>query len=523
VNSSPITPSRTTSSIGVIPIRNGVVALHGYGLSISVDRQHLRVKNGIGAQRREGRFAKAPSRLKRLLVIAQTGFVTFDALRWLNDVGAAFVQLDYDASILAATIGALDDARLRRAQALIVSTEHATVITKGLLVAKIRGQLAAANSFGLAGDPSTLRAAEDGDDVSALLRAEAKCAEAYWEAWAPVSMEFARRDRPPDHWRVFGNRRSVLTLGPRNAANPLNAILNFLYALLETETRLALIGRGLDTGLGIFHADTANRQSLAADVMEPVRPHVDAFVLNLARTRTFSAKDFCETREGGCRLSSALTHELAATMPTWGKLVAPHAELVARQITELARKGFRVSRPSAMAERGRVKVRVRPIETAANPRKGTLPISAVRNACRDCGEPITVRKRVYCDVCLPLRREEIQNSNKDAFTSAGPAKINAMRKAGHDPTNSKEAKLRRSTTASKQRRAAATWIDDGSLATIDFVRDIAPKLAKLPVKTIAEAMESSISHGSKVRGGLLIPHRRHWRSLLVLGNLKSSK
>ena len=30
--------------------------------------------------------------------------------------------------------------------------------------------------------------------------------------------------------------------------------------------------------------------------MEPVRPHVDAFVLNLARTRTFSAKDFAETR-----------------------------------------------------------------------------------------------------------------------------------------------------------------------------------------------------------------------------------
>ena len=33
----------------------------------------------------------------------------------------------------------------------------------------------------------------------------------------------------------------------------------------------------------LFHADEANRQSLAADVMEPVRPHVDAFVLNLAK------------------------------------------------------------------------------------------------------------------------------------------------------------------------------------------------------------------------------------------------
>jgi hypothetical protein len=85
-----------------------------------------------------------------------------------------------------------------------------------------------------------------------------------------------------------------------------NAVLNYLYTLLEVETRMALTVRGLDPGLALFYADEANRQSLAADVMEPVRPHVDAFVLNLARTRTFSAKDFAETREGACRLASSL-------------------------------------------------------------------------------------------------------------------------------------------------------------------------------------------------------------------------
>ena len=104
-------------------------------------------------------------------------------------------------------------------------------------------------------------------------------------------MEFARRDRVRDHWRTFGLRRSPLTLGPRNAANPLNAILNYFYTLLEVETRIALITRGLDPGLALLDADEGNRQSLAADVLEPARPHVDAFVLNLVRIRTFSAKD----------------------------------------------------------------------------------------------------------------------------------------------------------------------------------------------------------------------------------------
>ena len=35
---------------------------------------------------------------------------------------------------------------------------------------------------------------------------------------------------------------------------------------------------GLDPGLGFLHADANGRDSLACDLMEPVRPSVDAFV-----------------------------------------------------------------------------------------------------------------------------------------------------------------------------------------------------------------------------------------------------
>ncbi|MGA9273330.1 MAG: hypothetical protein WBV67_07580 [Candidatus Cybelea sp.] len=36
---------------------------------------------------------------------------------------------------------------------------------------------------------------------------------------------------------------------------------------------------------------------------------------------------------------------------------------------------------------------------------------------------------------------------------------------------------------------------------------------RVPVRVIAEAMGASISHGSKVRGGKLAPHKRHWKVL----------
>jgi hypothetical protein len=258
-----------------------------------------------------------------------------------------------------------------------------------------------------------------------------------------------------------------LTLRPRNAANPINAILNYLYALLEIETRIAMAARGLDLGLALFHADEANRQSLAADVMEPVRPHVDAFVLNLAWTRTFSAKDFVETREGACRLTSTLTQELALTMATWGRLVAPHAETVARHIARLARSGLGVVSPIGPlpSPRSRIKVRVRPIAETAKPlATATVPMSAASNACRDCGAKLKIRKRIYCDRCLPAHREATQRALGGKFQAAGPAKLAAMRARGDDPTQSPDAARRRSASASAKRKAVACWKDDGSLA-----------------------------------------------------------
>ena len=113
-----------------------------------------------------------------------------------------------------------------------------------------------------------------------------------------------------------------------------------------------------------------------------------------------------------------------------------------------------------------------------------------------------IRKRLFCDQCLPGRREEALRATQPAFRAAGPAKIASMRGAGHDPTATPEARRRRSATASQQRKAVAAWRDDGSLDGVDFRRDILPKLQRLPVRVIAEAMGASISHGSKVRSGL---------------------
>jgi len=83
--------------------RHGVVTLFGYGIQVRVDRGHLILQDGIGADRRYGRFPRVGHGLRRLVVIGADGMVSLAALRWLADQDAAFVMLERDGNVLATT------------------------------------------------------------------------------------------------------------------------------------------------------------------------------------------------------------------------------------------------------------------------------------------------------------------------------------------------------------------------------------------------------------------------------------
>jgi len=129
-------------SIGSDVITTPVIALSGYGISITVERGHLRVEDGVGNERRSARFSRANSGIKRVIVLGHSGTISLDALRWLNDVGAAFIAIDNDADLIsAAGPFGLDDARLRRAQAMASSNGVGLSIARDLIDRKLRGQI----------------------------------------------------------------------------------------------------------------------------------------------------------------------------------------------------------------------------------------------------------------------------------------------------------------------------------------------------------------------------------------------
>jgi hypothetical protein len=81
-------------------------------------------------------------------------------------------------------------------------------------------------------------------------------------------------------------RRSATSSACRSGAD--NFFSGFVSTVRQVDRRAkACLIVGLDPGLGILHVDYARRDSFALDLMEGIRPSVDAYVLNLVRSRRF--------------------------------------------------------------------------------------------------------------------------------------------------------------------------------------------------------------------------------------------
>jgi CRISPR-associated endonuclease Cas1 len=484
----------------------GVVTLSGYGISARVERGHLVLEDGIGLERREARYPRVGHGLKRLVVIGSDGNVSLAALRWLADQNAAFVMLERNGSVLTTT-GPVrsSDARLRRAQAVAHYSGIALRIAKELISQKLIGQEQVVRKhFGNhgAGDAiaiarNTLTKAASSDEVRVW---ESQGALAYWTAWHDLQITFPRADahRVPEHWQRFGARISPLTKSPRLAVNPPNAMLNYLYALLESEARLALVTLGLDPGLGILHNDLNSRDSLACDLLEPIRPKVDFFLLQRLKSGPLRREWFLELRDGNCRLINSLAAQLSETVHIWRHALAPFAEGIARALWTMTPKKEKIHGPATRLTQSR-KREVKGIGLNT-PVKSRQTIDSV---CRICGNGIKTGFQ-YCVGCVPTI-----------------SKINILSasKLGRLATHSPLAQARRAATQRRQNAALNSWKPESKPDWLDeaaYIKRIQPLLKKIKVPTVQNLLSVSEPYALRIRSGHCVPHPRHWVRLGIL-------
>ncbi|MCL2386374.1 MAG: type I-C CRISPR-associated endonuclease Cas1c [Defluviitaleaceae bacterium] len=130
-----------------------------------------------------------------------------------------------------------------------------------------------------------------------------------------------------------------------------NAMLSFVYTLLEGDITAALNAVGLDPYVGFLHKDRPGRRSLALDLMEELRaPLADRFVITLINTRQIDFSGFFQKENGAVlmrddtrrdflsawqtRKSEKISHPFLKEKIEWGLVAHAQALLLARTLRD---------------------------------------------------------------------------------------------------------------------------------------------------------------------------------------------
>jgi CRISPR-associated endonuclease Cas1 len=492
--------------------RSGVLTLFGYGIKVRMQCGHLEIEDGIGPERRKVRLARVGHGLKRLVIIGSDGFISLAALRWLADQDASFAMLERDGTLLATT-GPVrpSEAKLRRAQALSQFSGAALHISRELISRKLSAQEDVARLKLL--DTSTADAiarfrAElpSADSINMIRLIESQAARAYWSAWSTLPINFPKNQLPrlPAHWLNFGARVSPLTGSPRLACNPPNAILNYLYALLESQARLAAATLGLDPGLGVLHADTSARDSLACDLMEPCRAAVDAYLVDWITKQLLNREWFSEQRDGNCRLVADFAASLSETTPIWYRQVAPVAEWVAQQLWSTTRKRTQTDLPPTRL----TQTHRREAKGIWSALKSSVAARA-DNLCRGCGKAINPG-REHCANCA---------------VSHATDRLAIASRLGRAAAQTAETLAKQSASQRRHSRARSSWDESSQPSWLTaelFSQKIQPLLSNVATSVIRSSIGVSRWYASRIRQGYR-PHPRHWQALAELVSVQADE
>ena len=87
-------------------------------------------------------------------------------------------------------------------------------------------------------------------------------------------------------------------------------MLNYAYAVLESQVRTQVLMAGLDPTIGVLHGSYSGKNGLVFDLMEPLRPIIDRKVLEFVQGHTFHPVDFTIRSDGVCRLNPEMARHV---------------------------------------------------------------------------------------------------------------------------------------------------------------------------------------------------------------------
>jgi len=170
----------------------------------------------------------------------------------------------------------------------------------------------------------------------ALFGIEGEAASRYFSAFDELILQ------NKEHYFFKGRSR-------RPPLDKVNAMLSFVYTLLEGDIAAALNAVGLDPYVGFLHKDRPGRRSLALDILEELRaPLADRFVITLINNRRIDPSGFFHKETGAVfmrdetrrdflaawqsRKNEKILHPFLKEKIEWGLVTHAQALLLARTL-----------------------------------------------------------------------------------------------------------------------------------------------------------------------------------------------
>jgi len=288
----------------------------GFGTSINVDKRKLIITNRL----KDTRLEFFPHKISHdgIIIDGHTDNITFEAMRWLSKHNINVTLLNWNGQLLANVMPEQPKSgklRIKQYQKYLNSTDRFEIALK-IVQTKVEQSLNLLEKLSRfyefvdfvkvrkdveKQDLLLLNIMKNGESqdvtksIKQLMTYEGRIAGIYLE-----NLKIIFNQLNPEF--NFTGRKNKTNSRNYNASDEINALLNYGYAILESEIRKVINGLGLDYSIGFLHEINQSRTPLVYDIQELFRWLIDISVIQLLGERKIKKSDFIITENYHTRL-----------------------------------------------------------------------------------------------------------------------------------------------------------------------------------------------------------------------------
>lgn len=285
--------------------------LSGYGLSISLKNNKIQLKNGTYpySEKQDSEEWFITNIPYEKIVISGKGYISTEAISLLNENNRNVVITDTygkPVSLMNGCMDSLTATKYRMAQYdAFRNPEKCLYLTREFLKSKLESQIRFLEWLDREDSKQTISKLQgfvnEIDYIEEPNRIEAKAGNVFFRYYSTLF--------DPKHCFTSRNQ-SFIRSSKNKATDPINALLNYGYAVLAGEISKFVCGFGLDPYYGFNHRSHTGFQPLVYDIMESFRWLVEKsvyYIVNKAnKAYRLRLKDYAWTKQGTVVLSDRI-------------------------------------------------------------------------------------------------------------------------------------------------------------------------------------------------------------------------